>query len=259
MRQPDREEARVARTRDAADPPEGGPAASLAEVCARRAAVYEVLTYGFSEPGAVFAEALASGDVVALVRGAVGWLRGGAVVYEPALATLTDAGSQAAAAGSLAALGDLRVEYARLFTGPGRTAVKCYASQYLDADGRGPSSLNGSAADYAEAAYKKEGVSLVAALGDLPDHMTTELEFLFHLCRREEAAWAADDGDEAARLRRSLDAFLRTHAGLWLPKFAASVRAEAGMPAYSGMAGLLSVHLAVELGEGVRHASAPQG
>ncbi len=166
--------------------------------------------------------------MVALLREAVGWLRGGAVVYEPALATLAEAGSQAGRTGSVEALGDLRVEYARLFTGPGRTAVMCYASEYLEASEPGARRLNGSAADYAEAAYKREGVSLVAALGDLPDHMTTELEFLYHLCRREEAAWAADDGDEAARLRRSLDAFLRAHAGIWLPRFAASVHELAG-------------------------------
>ena len=147
------------------------------------------------------------------------------------------------------ALGDLRVEYARLFTGPGRTAVMCYASEYLDASEPGAGRLNGSAADYAEATYKNEGVSLVAGRGDLPDHMTTELEFLFHLCRREEAAWAAGDGDEAVRLRRSLDTFLHAHAGIWLPRFAVSVRAHAGMEAYSAMAELLSAHLAVELGE----------
>jgi putative dimethyl sulfoxide reductase chaperone len=247
------DEANDARARDIAGPPSGGPATSLAEVCAGRAAVYEVLTYGFSEPSAALVEALASGEGVSLLRAAVGWLRRGAAQYEPAFTRLEEAGSQLAAAGSLAALRDLRVEYARLFTGPGRTAVKCYASQYFDADGRDPGSLNGSVADYAEAAYKKEAVSLVAALGDLPDHMTTELEFLFHLCRREEAAWATDDGDEAARLRRSLDGFLRSHAGIWLPRFAASVRAHTGMTAYSGMAQLLGAHLAVELGDGVRH------
>jgi putative dimethyl sulfoxide reductase chaperone len=259
LRRQEQDEANVARTRDAAGPPGGGPAASLADVCAGRAAVYEVLAYGFSEPSAALVGALASGEVVALVRGAVGWLRGGVVVYEPALAILAEAGSQAAAAGSGPALGDLRVEYARLFTGPGRTAVKCYASEYPDASEPGAGRLNGSAADYAEAAYKSEGVSLVTARGDLPDHMTTELEFLYHLCRREEAAWAADDGDEAARLRRSLDAFLRAHAGSWLPRFAASVRALAGMKAYSGMAALLSTHLAVELGDGVRQGPGRQG
>ena len=125
-------------------------------------------------------------------------------MYEPALATLAEAASQAAAAGSEPALGDLRVEYARLFTGPGRTAVMCYASEYLDARAEAPGGSTGARLTYAEAAYRRGGRRRSQRrVGDLPDHMTTELEFLFHLCRREEAAWAADDGDEAARLRRS--------------------------------------------------------
>ena len=147
----------VARTRDVAGPPSGEPATSLAEVCAGRAAVYEVLTFGFSEPTAALVEALASGEAVSLLRAAVGWLRGGADQYEPALTRLAEAGSQLAAVGSLAALGDLRIEYARLFTGPGRTAVMCYASEYLDASEQGSGRLNGSATDYAEATYKNEG------------------------------------------------------------------------------------------------------
>ena len=77
--------------------------------------------------------------------------------------------------------------------------------------------------------------------------MTTELEFLFHLCRREEAAWAVDDSDEAARLHRRLDTFLRMHAGLWMPRFAASVRALAQREVYAATAELLTAHLAVEL------------
>jgi TorA maturation chaperone TorD len=207
-----------------------------------------MLALGFSEPSAKYVEALAGGEVVALLRDAVGWLRTDAVAYEPALTTLVSAGSKMNAGDAAPALRDLRVDYARLFTGPGRPAIKCYASEYLDADENGPGRLNGGAATAAEEAYRAEGVSLNATRGDLPDHMTTELEFLFHLCRREEAAWAADDSDEATRLRRSLDAFLRGHAGLWLPDFAASVRSLADHDVYVAMAELLTAHLAVELG-----------
>ena len=247
----------VARTRDVAGPPLGGPATWLAEVCAGRAAVYEVLTLGFSEPSTALVEALASGEAVSLLRAAVGWLRGGAAPYEAALTRLAQACSQLAAAGSIASLGDLRIEYARLFTGPGRTAVMCYASEYLDASEQGPGRLNGSATDYAEALYKSEGASLVAARADLPDHMTIELEFLYLLCRREEAAWTAGDDVEAARLRRSLDAFLRRHAGLWMPRFAASVRALAEQGVYVALAELLTVHLAVELDSAPGDAASP--
>lgn len=249
MKRPGQDEVSVTHRRETAGPPPGGPAARLADVCAGYAAVYEALTYGFSEPSAAYVEALASGEIGALLGDALTWLRARAGAYAPALETLSGAAASMATAGGGAALRDLRVEYARLFTGPGRPAVMCYASEYLNADARGPGRLNGGAATFAEAAYKAEGVSLATARRDLPDHMTTELEFLFHLCRREEAAWAADESGEAARLRRSQDAFLRGHAGLWLPRFATSVRSLAGQQAYVGMAELLSAHLAVELGD----------
>jgi putative dimethyl sulfoxide reductase chaperone len=235
--------------RETAGSPSGEPAAHLADVCVRRAAVYEALTYGFSEPTAAYVEALARGEVMEFLGNAITWLRADAAAYDPALATLARAASSTAAAGVEAALHNLQVEYARLFTGPGRPAVMCYASEYLDADERGRGRLNHAAAAFAAAEYKAEGVSLAAARRDLPDHVTTELEFLFHLCRREERAWAAGESDEASRLRRSLDSFLRGHAGLWLPRFAASVRSLTAQEAYSGMAELLSAHLAVELGD----------
>jgi TorA maturation chaperone TorD len=240
--------------RGRAGPPSGGPAQPRADVCAGRAAVYEVLTYGFSEPGTAYVEALASGQVVALLRAAIGWLHSGAAAYEPAFTSLTKAGATLAAAGEAEALRDLRVEHARLFTGPGRPAVLCYASEHLRAGERRPGRLNGSAATEAEAAYQAEGVAPAQACGDLPDHVTIELEFLFHLCRREQAAWAADDANEAKRLRRALDDFLRGHACTWLAAFAASVRSCTEQQAYSGMAELLSAHLAVELGD-----AAPSG
>jgi putative dimethyl sulfoxide reductase chaperone len=238
-------------------PPHGGPSVRLADACARRAAVYEALTYGFGEPGAAYVEALASGRIVAVLRDAVAGQRVDAAAYELAFATLEEAASTMAAAGVDTALRDLRVEYARLFTGPGRPAVMCYASEYLDVDDGGTGSLNGVAATSAEAAYRAEGVSPAAARGDLADRMTTELEFLFHLCRREEAAWAAEESAEAVRLHRSLDGFLHEHAGRWLPRFAASVRSLAVQPAYSGMAELLSAHLAAELGAAPSDAADP--
>jgi len=259
VKRPGQNDVSVTHRRETAGPPAGGPAARLADVCARRAAVYEALNYGFSEPSAAYVEALASGAVVALLADAVAWLGDGAAAYAPALETLTGAAAAMATASGEAALTGLRVEYARLFTGPGRAAVMCYASEYLDADERGLGRLNGSAAASAEVAYKAAGVSLAAARHDLPDHVTTELEFLFLLCRREEAAWATDESDEAARLRRSQDAFLRGHAGLWLPRFAASVRSLTGQQAYVGMAALLSAHLVVELGDAAVIGVAPAG
>lgn len=234
-----------ARGRAAGSPP-GEPAARLADVCARRAAVYQALALGFREPTAAYLEALAGGELVDGLRAAVAWLGTDADLYEPALTALSRAA--AAEPRSAAALRALAVEYARLFTGPGRPAVMCYASQYLDADQQRPARLNGAAASYAAAAYRAAGVVPVEAPRELPDHVTIELEFLFHLCRREEEAWAGGDADAALGLRRSLDAFLREHAARFLAGFAAAVRTAATAELYDALADLLAAHVVAELG-----------
>jgi TorA maturation chaperone TorD len=232
----------------AAGSPQGEPAARLADVCARRAAVYQALVFGFREPTAAYLEALAAGELVAGLREAVAWLGTDAALYEPALAALSQAGTAAAELRSAAALRALAIEYARLFSGPGRPAVMCYASQYLDADERRPGRLNGAAAAVAAAAYQAEGVTPADVPLELPDHVTVELEFLFYLCRREEQAWDRGESDEALRLRRSLDAFLREHAARFLTEFAAAVRAASPAELYSALADLLATHVVTELG-----------
>jgi len=234
----------------AAGAPEGEPAARLADVCARRGAVYQALALGLGDPTPAYCEALRSGELHDGLRAAVAWLGDDAAVYETAFQALSQTGSAMVDADPAVALRDLRVEHARLFTGPGTPAVRCYASQYLDADPRRPSRLNRAAAAFATTAYAAEGAAPVAELGELPDHVTIELEFLFSLCRREEDAWDEGATDEALRLRRALDAFLREHAGLWLPEFAAAVGAATTSGLYRALSDLLVAHLSVELGEG---------
>lgn len=220
----------------------------LADVCARRAAVYQALTLGFREPTAAYLDALVSGELVEGLCEAVTWLGPDSALYEPALSAL----SRAAAAADLrsaAALRSLAIEYARLFTGPGRPAVMCYASQYLDADDRRPARLNGAAAAYVAAAYRVEDVAPVEAPRELPDHVAMELEFLYHLCRREEQSWQLGESDEALRLRCRLDAFLREHAARFLSEFAAAVRAVTTCDLFGALADLLDAHVVAELGE----------
>ncbi len=255
--------------------------ARLADVCARRAAVYQALVLGFGEPSEPYLAALVGGELVEGLREAVSWLGPDAAWYEPALTGLTQAGAQASALGT-GALTAMAVEHARLFTGPGRPAVRCYASQYLkDAErgddagqgndaghgdgrdahdgaddggsaagvsSRGAGRLNGAAAAYAAAAYQAQGVATAPEPHELPDHVTIELEFLFHLCRREEDAWGRDDGEAARGLRRALDRFLGEHAIRWLPEFAASVKAAATVDLYQALADLLGTHLSAEFG-----------
>lgn len=223
----------------------GEPAVRRADVCARRAAVYQALTLGFREPTAAYLEALVSGELVEGLREAVAWPGADGALYEPALSAL----SRAAAAADLCSVATcLATEYARLFTGPGRPAVMCYATQYLDSGERRPPRLNGAAAAYAAAAYRAEDVAPVAAQRELPDHVTIELEFLYHLCRREEQCWQRGASDEASRLRCRLDSFLREHAARFFSEFAAAVLAATTCDLFEALAELLDAHVIAELG-----------
>jgi putative dimethyl sulfoxide reductase chaperone len=223
-------------------------AGGAADVCARRAAVYQALALGFVEPTAAYLAALTGGELVEGLREAVAWLGPDAALYELALTALAAAGSAAAEADPDAALEALAVEHARLFTGPGHPAVGCYATQYLEPRDDRAARLNGAAAAYAAAAYASAGVAAADAQSELPDHVAVELEFLFHLCRSEEAAWERDASDDALHLRRSLDAFLREHAAPFFSEFAAAVHAAAPAPLYGALADLLAVHGVAELG-----------
>lgn len=206
------------------------------------AAVFRALALGFGEPGERLVEALRMGDLAAELREAVedlgvgGGCAAAQEVEECAVAVPADATLQ-----------ELRVEYARLFTGPGRPAVACYESEYLEqprADGRGR--LGGSVAAAVEAAYLQEGVATAAGRREPPDFVAVELEFLFNLSNREADVWAAGDAAEACRLRSASERFLNEHALRWMPAFAGAVRAESRHPFYAALSGVLGCFLVAQ-------------
>ena len=58
-------------------------AARLADVCARRSAVYQALVLGFGEPSAPYLAALVGGELVEGLREAVSWLGPDAACTSP--------------------------------------------------------------------------------------------------------------------------------------------------------------------------------
>lgn len=67
--------------------------------------------------------------------------------------------------------------------------------------------------------YRAFGADAHGPAADRPDHAGCELEFLAFLGARRLAAEDAGRDDEAARCHEIEDAFLREHAGRWLPAF----------------------------------------
>jgi len=224
----------------------------LAAVAADRAAVYELLVVGLAEPDDEQLAALQRGSMTHELEARTRWLREDAALYQVGLDGLRAAETQVAAAPSLTAvLRDYKVEYARLFTGPGRPVVACYESQYRDEKGKdGWGRLEGPSTEAVRQAYRAAGVALAPDMREPADHVLTELEFLYYLCRAEAEAWAAGNGaPRALELRRATDTFLREHAVQWMPVFADAVKGAATLPLPAALADVLLSHLAVELGE----------
>jgi DMSO reductase family type II enzyme chaperone len=76
--------------------------------------------------------------------------------------------------------------------------------------------------------YNHFGLTLSESPHELPDHLTTELEFLHFLAFRE--AQTLEKSEDAGAYRRAQRDFLARHLGRWIPKMRAKLAGENPMP-----------------------------
>ncbi|WP_461394972.1 TorD/DmsD family molecular chaperone [Deferrisoma sp.] len=134
----------------------------------------------------------------------------------------------------------LRVDYARLFVGPGELLAPPYGSVYLE-EGRvvmGPSTQD------VIRRYEDEGIAVDPEFQELPDHISAELEFLYVLAFRCRDAAARADEAAVRAYRRKQGEFLRDHLLRWGPEFAGRVEERAGQGFYRELARCLRAFLA---------------
>lgn len=130
-----------------------------------------------------------------------------------------------AAAPSLASLtlADLEVAYTALFINRlGGVPAPPYGSVYLDGDGQ----LMGASSRNVAAWYTQEGLQLDTA-GEPPDHLPTELEFLYYLIDQEGQALGRRDVLVAREWTAKQAAFGSAHLFAWVPQFAERLLADA--------------------------------
>lgn len=72
--------------------------------------------------------------------------------------------------------------------------------------------------------YRAFGVEPGGALPDRPDHVAIELEFIAFLYQKSAIALAAGDSEHADLCREAREAFVRDHAGWWMPTLARCVQ-----------------------------------
>lgn len=210
---------------------------ALAGVAGARALAWRAMALAWSEPSAGWLAALQVGALRADLAGIADWTSRGAERVARSLELVASAARELVK-GERAGQDPLQAvaaEYERLIGRAGGIVAR------REVDYRGAGCL-----DDITAAYTSYGVHL--ASGGLPaDDLTTELEFVYHLCRREASSWAAGRVGNAKGLRYTEREFIRRHLAAWVPALAGFVRAAAGMPLYPALAACLEDMLALEV------------
>jgi DMSO reductase family type II enzyme chaperone len=83
--------------------------------------------------------------------------------------------------------------------------------------------------------YNHFGLTLSESPRELPDHITTELEFLHFLGYRE--AEAIESGQDADAYRRAQRDFIARHPGRWVPQLRKRLEGESPMPFFLELVG----------------------
>ena len=138
----------------------------------------------------------------------------------------------------------LEGEYTRLFlVDPHSLPCPAYETFYRERNGEARGWVEGQL----QQAYLTGGVVVEPGLGELPDHIAVELEFMAHLCDQEAAAWEAVGATgelphslghlprapaEAVPVLTQQRAFLDLHLGAWFPAFAQRVLAAGATDLY---------------------------
>ncbi|MEE8435132.1 MAG: molecular chaperone TorD family protein [bacterium] len=126
----------------------------------------------------------------------------------------------------------LRVAHAKLFIGPRELLAPPYGSVYLDQEAL----VMGASTIDAAACYEKAGLSPEEQFLEPPDHVVTELEFMYFLAHRQvvtgEQGYLEDQRD-----------FLAGHLGLWIAPFTAAIARAALHPYYTALARLTKVYI----------------
>jgi len=144
-----------------------------------------------------------------------------------------------------AALGDggtedeLAVEYTRLFdVGAAGPPCPLYGGLYHGARMK--------TMEEAVRFYNHFGLHVAEGEGprELPDHLSTELEFLHFLAFHEAAA--CQRGEDAGPYRRAQRDFVARHPGRWVPKLCERLEAQQALPFFRAALSLLAAFLETE-------------
>lgn len=134
---------------------------------------------------------------------------------------------------------DLLVTYAKLFVGPNELLAPPYGSVYLD----GEKTVMGDSTMETIKMYAEQGLSTDSKFGNLPDHITVELEFMYYLIFKETEALEKSQWDTALDYMKTqgllFDDFLRK----WVNPFCDKIKQGADNEFYTSLADCVSAFI----------------
>jgi DMSO reductase family type II enzyme chaperone len=207
-------------------------------LAAERSRAYQLFCAALGYPDDDLCGAIRSGDLAGALRDALG-----------AIDCALVAGTDWDALRNAGEGDELAVEYTRLFdVGPSGPPCPLYGGLYGGARMK--------TMEEAVRFYNHFGLKLADQPRELPDHLTTELEFLHYLAFRE-AQSLQGDGDPAPYQRAQRD-FVGRHPGRWVPKLRERLDAQKPAAFFRELIRLLERFLDVECKRLVRELGAPR-
>jgi len=129
-------------------------------------------------------------------------------------------------------LANLLLDYTRLFLGPTNALAQPYASVWLTGE---KTLMQDSTAAVVEL-YRQGGFELDESFRELPDHIAAELEFVYLLAYRQNAARQQNDSEELASIASLRKRFLDEHLRRSIGPFAEAMKAGAQSAFYGELA-----------------------
>jgi DMSO reductase family type II enzyme chaperone len=212
-----------------------------------RANVYALLAICLYEPSLRLAQDLLAGSLVAAFRESLQVLPE-ARVFEEKMAAMDEFGEEHRSKNGRDFRSLLRTEYTHLFIGPGHLPCPPYESVYrVDVPAQERGLVMGRATVDVVQRYQQAGLNIASSHKDLPDHVGTELEFMYYLCQKEAEAWEKGNAGQAQEWLEMQQGFLKEHLGKWIPAFCEAVEKEANVRIYGDLAALVRDHVALEI------------
>lgn len=208
-------------------PTPAGSTQAAAETAALRSLAYATFAAAFEYPDMEFLEAISTGSLADKLRELL-------LEIDPRLVegvdwqALRDTGTDDDA---------LQVEFTHLFdVGGSSPPCALYGGLYTSARMKTMEEL--------VRFYNFFGLSMSDAPHELPDHLTTQLEFLHFLTFQESEL--ALEGSETSDCRRAERDFIARHPGRWVPQLLAKLTEQKAMSFFQELTRLLDAFLTLE-------------